>query len=52
MDLLKKMLAIDPKQRITAKDALLHPFLGQVQVQPFSVLPPSLLPVLQPQNNK
>lgn len=52
MDLLKKMLATDPKQRISAKDALLHPFLGQMQIpmQPFATTP-ACLP-LQPIQNK
>ena len=29
IDLLEKMLNIDPKQRITAKEALAHPFLAE-----------------------
>lgn len=34
IDLLEKMLEIDPDKRITAEHTLAHPYLAQVNTQP------------------
>ncbi|AFZ81353.1 protein kinase domain-containing protein [Theileria equi strain WA] len=47
LDLLKKMLKIDPNQRISAKDALMHPYLTQEKPTTKTV---ELMPTLRDTN--